>query len=206
MRPSTRSRKPKTPRASLPQSVQRPPTKMEVKRFLAASRRLVAKPRHNLVSLLNVVAQQTARNGVGRGKGLMSPSAMQAAAAANKAGTSRNHARMGASQQQQTNTPKQPANKAGTSRNHARMGASQQQQNNTSKKHWDIKLVPERKRVGPGWSYRVQWEGVNPNTGQPWNNTWEPRSKLLRDLGPAWMNKIDSNIVTTVPKPKKPKK
>ena len=36
------------------------------------------------------------------------------------------------------------------------------------------------KKKGSGFSLLVSWEGVNPETKEPWADSWEPRGNLKK--------------------------
>ena len=38
----------------------------------------------------------------------------------------------------------------------------------------------EVKKKGSGFSLLVSWEGVNPETKEPWADSWEPRGNLKK--------------------------
>jgi hypothetical protein len=48
--------------------------------------------------------------------------------------------------------------------------------------YWPVsEITGERPR-----EYRVKWEGINPETGEPWEESWVPKRDCTADLVEKW--------------------
>ena len=63
-------------------------------------------------------------------------------------------------------------------------------------KEWGISGIPEKKRSGRGWVFRVQWSGLNPATGNYYPDSWMTQTSLLRTLKPSDLNRNNIKDVT----------
>lgn len=51
---------------------------------------------------------------------------------------------------------------------------------------WDaIEILDERGQPGSG-QYLIRWEGLDPDTGEPWEPTWERRRDVTMGLAAEW--------------------
>jgi hypothetical protein len=49
-----------------------------------------------------------------------------------------------------------------------------------------IEITAERPK-----QYKVKWEGINPDTGKPWAQSWVPKSDCTDDLRKVWKMKLN---------------
>ncbi|KAH8929297.1 hypothetical protein BT69DRAFT_256779 [Atractiella rhizophila] len=57
---------------------------------------------------------------------------------------------------------------------------------NSGSTWWSAKCILEERKG----QYKIAWEGINPDTRQPWAPTWEPKSNASKSLVETWRRKL----------------
>jgi hypothetical protein len=63
-------------------------------------------------------------------------------------------------------------------------------QSGDSENMWEVKCILDERGPRATGEYLLQWEGVDPQTGEPWGPTWEAKEGCSTELIREWKDKI----------------